>query len=240
MVYALIGVPLMLVCLSQMGSLLAEAIQSLYAFIHCCGHKPPHGEYQLEERGGARSTLVVGMGSGGRAVCKLTSVESSLSDYPSNSGHSHESDDEETDVTSSGALNETPSRIPLIWRGSSSERPGTPPPVPAVLPLALLCSYLAAGAYLWAKWQSASYLDGLYFAFTALATIGLADLDHRHPPAGPRTAQDQLQLLALAAYLLFGLVLVATAFALVQEQVIAKTRQIATSLGVVKKDTLPI
>ncbi|XP_014246338.1 TWiK family of potassium channels protein 9-like [Cimex lectularius] len=250
MIYALIGVPLMLVCLSHLGSLLADIIQSAYYYVCCCSKQSKNNErmeYQMEERGARmRSVEVVGGGCG-RAVCRLTSLDSML-DYTPRSNSVHDSDDDELENNRGGATNDTPSRMPLIWRGES--RPGTPPPpptqaqppstrtrVPALLTLAILLGYICLGAWLYAAWERRTYLEGLYFTFTALTTIGLSDMV---PGRGIKRIEGQLQLLAFCLYIFFGLVLVATAFALVQEQVITKTRQIAISLGVVKREELPL
>lgn len=135
--------------------------------------------------------------------------------------------------------------MPLIWRGGSgSDRPCTPPPppqfrshpgplVPPVFALSLLLGYLCLGAWFFAAWEQRTYLEGFYFTFTALTTIGLTDL-------GRGGKRPELHLLAVCLYIIFGLIIIATTFALVQEQVITKTRQLAISLGVVKKEELPV
>ncbi|BES95723.1 Ion channel [Nesidiocoris tenuis] len=277
MVYALIGVPLMLACLTHLGGQLAELIHSFYFHICSCPHKrsPSNDrmEYQLEDRScKMRSVEVVGGGCG-RAVCRLTSLDSIL-DYPPR-GATADSDEDDTDLCRGPALDGTPSRMPLIWRGGGScemPRPGTPPPprlphpsngyspgysqpgprrppVPLLVAVLLIVGYLCLGAWLF-TWSSErlSYLEGLYFTFTALTTIGLSDLvptitaSAATARSSRRAAADsQVQLLAVCLYILCGLTLVATAFALVQEQVVSKTRQIAISLGVVKRgEELPV
>jgi hypothetical protein len=52
-------------------------------------------EYQLEERGGARTTLVVGVDRGGRPVCRLTSLESHHSDLQHRASSQDSADEED-------------------------------------------------------------------------------------------------------------------------------------------------
>jgi hypothetical protein len=48
-----------------------------------------------------------------------------------------------------------------------------------------------------------------------------------------------LQVSACVAYLLLGLVLIATAFSLVQEEVLARLSQVARTLGIISKHHQP-
>lgn len=125
----------------------------------------------------------------------------------------------------------TPSRTPLIWK------PGSPPPlsgdgvsitppsagaasrkIPASLVLLVLLGYLLAGAVALSFCHDEPLVDAIYRCFLALTTIGL-----------------EVPTLAACAYLLVGLVLLAASFALVQDEVVAKCRQAAFALGLLRR-----
>ena len=152
----------------------------------------------------------------------------------------------------SAAAQDTPSRVPLIWRSPSDQRrPSTPPlrcseqdssstvpedtRVPVSLVLFVLAGYICLGATVFAAWEEWSFLDGAYFCFITLSTIGFGDLVPGKSFQRPDTQNGQLRLVACCAYLLLGLVLIAMSFTLVQEEVIAKCRQIALYIGIVKR-----
>ena len=48
--------------------------------------------------------------------------------------------------------------------------------VPVVLSLAVMVSYLCGGAILFGEWEGWDFLDGFYFCFITLTTIGFGDL----------------------------------------------------------------
>ncbi|CAH1398864.1 unnamed protein product [Nezara viridula] len=132
------------------------------------------------------------------------------------------------------AVTDTPSRVPLIWREEGDARRRRNSLAPPILAVTLVVGYVCLGAWLWASWHRLSFLEGLYFTFSALTTIGLAD-SGRIP-----AKRQEIHLLFTCLFILVGLIVIATAFALVQEQVISKTRQLAVSLGVVKKEELSV
>lgn len=149
-------------------------------------------------------------------------------------------------------LHDTPSRAPLIWRGSGeSRRPPTPPPrktpplrnpappkVPAFLVLVLLSSYIGLGAMAFAAWEDWTFLDGAYFCFVTLSTIGFGDLIPGKSLQRTDTTEGQYQTIACCAYLLLGLVIIAMSFSLLQDEVVTKSRHLANSMGLIKKENL--
>lgn len=108
--------------------------------------------------------------------------------------------------------------------------------VPVSLVLVVLSGYICLGAAVFAAWEDWSLLDGAYFCFITLSTIGFGDLV---PGKSFQRAADpqggQMQLVVCCAYLLMGLVLIATAFSLVQEEVIFKCRTFARMIGILSK-----
>ena len=64
-------------------------------------------------------------------------------------------------------------------------------------------------------WEEWSFLDGAYFSFITLSTIGFGDL----VPGSKVLEQGQYKLVTCVLYLFFGLAVIAMSFNLVQEEV---------------------
>ncbi|XP_049765981.1 potassium channel subfamily K member 18-like [Schistocerca cancellata] len=284
MVYAIVGVPLMLLCLSNLGALLADTFQFAYSQAHAC----------------SRITVVV-------VLMQVRQLLTECAEYQVSQAGGGAPDAAATRLLRElrhAAAHDTPSRVPLIWRPTEQQqqqqaggggpqlhlqalphkRPPTPPPrrvshahahahqpdvtadatpasctatadsaapganhdaarhrnealqsrVPVWLVLVVLTGYICLGAAIFARWEDWSFLDGAYFCFITLSTIGFGDLV---PGKSLRTFQQraELQLVACCAYLLLGLVLIAMSFSLVQAEVVARCRQAAASLGLLKR-----
>lgn len=72
-------------------------------------------------------------------------------------------------------------------------------------------------------------IDGAYFCFVTLSTIGFGDLVPNKTFHGP-----DIQLFACCAYLLLGLVLVAMSFTVIETKFVRKFKKIAASLKITK------
>jgi hypothetical protein len=103
--------------------------------------------------------------------------------------------------------------------------------VPISMTLFLLSSYIILGAWLFSVWEGWSYLDGAYFCFITLSTIGLGDLV---PGNSIKDTQTEEKLVLVSFYLLMGLSLIAMCFNLMQEEVTAKFRRLAIKLGIIE------
>lgn len=97
--------------------------------------------------------------------------------------------------------------------------------VPITLILIILISYISIGTVTFSIWENWSMVDGAYFCFVTLSTIGFGDL----VPKQTFNGQD-IQLFACCAYLILGLVLVAMSFTLLETQLTWKCRRIAVRL----------
>ncbi|XP_049829106.1 TWiK family of potassium channels protein 7-like [Schistocerca gregaria] len=249
MVYAIVGVPLMLLCLSNLGALLADTFQFAYSQAHAClvvvleqvrQLLTECAEYQVSQAGG---------GAPDAAATRL--LRELRRPAPAPGADDDDDDDEDDEEERSAAAHDTPSRVPLIWRPTEQQhqvkpKTHTPPRpfssataplqsrVPVWLVLVVLTGYICLGAAIFARWEDWSFLDGAYFCFITLSTIGFGDLV---PGKSLRTFQQraELQLVACCAYLLLGLVLIAMSFSLVQAEVVARCRQAAASLGLLKR-----
>lgn len=83
-------------------------------------------------------------------------------------------------------------------------------------------SYVCGGALLFSRWEDWKFLDGSYFCFISLSTIGFGDIV---PGASVYKSEViQLSFILTAVYLMLGMALIAMCFNLMQEEVVHKTR----------------
>lgn len=75
-------------------------------------------------------------------------------------------------------------------------------------------------------------LDGVYFSFITLSTIGLGDLVPGNS-INEHDAKSELKVIGVFFYLLIGLSLVVMAFNLMQETIVVKTQEFGAFLGIV-------
>ncbi|CAF1146340.1 unnamed protein product [Rotaria sordida] len=87
--------------------------------------------------------------------------------------------------------------------------------VPFWVPITLLILYLLAGSILFATWEGWSYIDSAYFSFITFTTIGFGDL----VPGETTITHRNGRSLICAIYLLFGVMLTALSFKLIQEDI---------------------
>ena len=119
-------------------------------------------------------------------------------------------------------------------------------PVPIWLCAFRVVSYIVAGAFLFKSWENWDLLDAAYFCFITLTTIGFGDLvpakgvSYDNLNDGINDNEDvnraTISIALCSLYLLFGIALLAMSFNLVQEEVIAKVKKVAKTLGIIKKD----
>lgn len=94
--------------------------------------------------------------------------------------------------------------------------------VPISLCLIIVLAYICSGAVLFHRLENWSLLEGSYFCFTSLGTIGFGDLL-------PGKNAEEVSLCACSAYILTGMALVAMCFSLVQEEVMGLLRFIGAA-----------
>ena len=115
---------------------------------------------------------------------------------------------------------------------------GKEPRVPILLVLAFVVAYLMVGAACFNAWEGWNLLDSAYFCFITLSTIGLGDLTPGKSLEADRSYESgHGQLIFCCLYLVLGLAIIAMSFNLVQEEVVAKVKDIARYMGIIKEDT---
>jgi hypothetical protein len=196
-IYAIFGIPLMLLCLANIGSTMADAFRFIYCHV-CCSY--------------------CNMVNKRRHLRALQSVELPSSNASAANAHVTANT---TETSSSANVMEFVDNFHIDYRKTT---------IPISVTLSLLSSYLILGAVLFSEWENWKFLDGAYFCFVTLATIGLGDLV---PGKSITSTQVEGKLVICAMYVLFGLSLMAMCFNLMQEEVRAKFRRLGNKLGII-------
>ena len=104
--------------------------------------------------------------------------------------------------------------------------------MPVVIVLAFLVGYVCLGALVFSTWEDWSFLDGAYFSFITLSTIGFGDLVPGSNVLNTDSAEGQYKLVLCCLYLVIGLAVIAMSFNLVQEEVVAKFQWLGQEMGI--------
>ncbi|XP_025995300.1 potassium channel subfamily K member 18 isoform X2 [Solenopsis invicta] len=254
-VYALAGIPLMLVYLSTVGDVLARSFRRLYGRVcrrpRNCARKqqpppppPPVGgimtkpyryDNHVETKGGGGCNYYsasresscddLGIRSTGSAILLDCGSEGLLHATTSSTAALQDV------TTGNGKRHFHPCSLSL----SSTSSPAymlesNPVRIPISLCLAIMLVYICGGAVMFNRLEGWSLLEGGYFCFTSLGTIGFGDL----MPVGrnaPTTTLEELSLCACSLYILAGMGLIAMCFNLVQEEVVRVVRVFGRTCG---------
>ncbi|KAH7956887.1 hypothetical protein HPB52_013446 [Rhipicephalus sanguineus] len=104
--------------------------------------------------------------------------------------------------------------------------------VPITLCFVIMIGYISGGAVIFSLWEGWEFLDGSYFCFVTLSTIGFGDLVPGDTVVSDSGSQEKLVICSL--YLLVGMALIAMCFNLMQEEVIYKVRNCGKRIGIIK------
>lgn len=75
------------------------------------------------------------------------------------------------------------------------------------------CRYVCGGAVLFSEWEEWDMLDGSYFCFISLSTIGFGDI----VPGGTVYSENiEVSFIVCSMYLMLGMALIAMCFNLMQ------------------------
>jgi hypothetical protein len=112
--------------------------------------------------------------------------------------------------------------------------------VPITLCLILMISYICGGAVLFGEWEGLSFLDGCYFCFITLSTIGFGDIVPGDSALGQTNASEggiqiNPQFIFCSMYIILGMAVIAMCFNLMQEKVVQSVTSLGKKLGVIKE-----
>ncbi|KAJ9584750.1 hypothetical protein L9F63_020900, partial [Diploptera punctata] len=232
-VYALIGIPLMLVYLSTVGDVLARNFRRLYSRL--CGNGSCHSRNKNSSSKTKLSSTESYL-STGYTPTGATKAHNNITADGSVIKYHHHYRPEEGNVLDCGGDGIGASSSTRLDPGSKV-RPrhcelGDQVRVPISLCLMIILLYICGGALLFNRLENWSFLEGSYFCFTSLGTIGFGDLIpglfQYHSSA------EQLSVFASSAYILIGMAIIAMCFNLVQDEVVILIRRVAQYFGVAR------
>ncbi|PAA71997.1 hypothetical protein BOX15_Mlig032347g1 [Macrostomum lignano] len=209
MIYAILGIPLMLLFLTKIGEPTAMLFKAFYLNICCCKcfikRKCPEEkavEESIREQQRQQSSWTTADESGKMPPAKVKDLVVVEED--------DEEDDEEEDIVN----------------------------IPISVTILLLILYILLGAAVFRIWEKWTLIEGTYFSFITLSTIGFGD----YVPGkdGPFNSMTVItELLVGALYCFFGLTVLSMCINLIQDEISAKFHWIGLKLGMVKRVEQP-
>ncbi|KAG6448429.1 hypothetical protein O3G_MSEX005475 [Manduca sexta] len=218
--YALLGMPLFLLYLSNVGELLARWFKCIYALICLCRGCPGFTRRRVAR---FRPPLEV---SDAESIERPQAWRSRYSDS--------EGTPEFRDPYLRGIQRRAESprsawpRADRARRWSRSESDGGSDfsyvtfdaqtiTVPISVCVSIMVGYIMFGSMIFGMWEKWDQLDGAYFCFISLSSIGFGDFV---PGERVYTPRIETSFIVCSLYLMLGMALVAMCFNLMQEQVI--------------------
>jgi hypothetical protein len=270
-VYAIIGVPMMLLCLANIGTSMANLFRFLYARV-CCGYCNYVKKRHIRMKA---ATLTTAAASHANAISYAALATTNLiinnaqnvmstidtANLVSNN-ESAERMSLSKEESAAGTMPIDPATAIIINENKKAKIPDLKYDslklaksaqnenelmelfeetnsidykkitVPISLTLFVLSSYILLGGILFKTIEGWTVLEGVYFCFITLSTIGLGDYVPGNSIKDTDT-QAELKLVGCSLYLLMGLSLIAMCFNLMQEEVTAKFRRLAVRLGII-------
>lgn len=223
--YAILGIPLTLLYLSSVGSLLSHVARGVFSRALCCclcsncGYccydekrmaekerrmKKKRQQIELQQQLALQEPFYVRSNSGFTTSTTGTTTHNNL--------HSPVRDLKETD-----SLSCTDNESKTSMHGLSIL-------APILLCLIIMFAYICVGAFALYKLENWSLLDGFYFCFMSLTTVGFGDMV---PGAGPRGAiyeESAGTIWFCSMYIMSGMALTAMCFNVVHDELIHRLK----------------
>ncbi|KAL3865544.1 hypothetical protein ACJMK2_042920 [Sinanodonta woodiana] len=105
--------------------------------------------------------------------------------------------------------------------------------VPLTVTMIVIGLYIFGGSVLFGLWEDWDMLQSAYFCFITLATIGFGDVVPGRDFEDPQAAA---QLILGAVYVLFGMAIMSMCFALMQDEMVTKCKWLGQKLGILDKE----
>ncbi|XP_047525265.1 TWiK family of potassium channels protein 9-like [Pieris napi] len=224
--YALIGIPLTLVYLSSVGSLLSKMARSVFSRALCCCLCSNCGYCCYDERRMAEKE---------RRMKLKRQQEEMLNSQNSSKTPTEECFVLKTDSQKDSSLSDRPTTSTakddvISWPDTDSKLSmhGLSILAPVVLCLTAIFVYISLGAIVLYKLDDMSLIDGFYFCFMALSTIGFGNII----PGTSYTTINGVRYYTInstvlwfcSVYTLTGLALTAMCFGVIHDEIIYRIK----------------
>ncbi|XP_057381000.1 potassium channel subfamily K member 18-like [Daphnia carinata] len=229
-VYAMVGMPLFLLYVSNMGDFLATCFRWGYVKLCKCSCFSRPVSHHGAQRG-ARRRISQRSGPGRQDLIQQQQQYDHMASIHQRRIGGAEYDLELQPGAPYDAIHHVVSVHPAQQQAAQPDY--TTATVPITISLTVMVTYVVGGAVLFQQWETDwDYLDGSYFCFISLSTTGFGDL----VPGEKINSSSgvELSLIFCSMYLIIGMALIAMCFNLMQEEVIAKVRKFGQLLGCIK------
>ncbi|KAK4025397.1 hypothetical protein OUZ56_014470 [Daphnia magna] len=202
--YAMVGIPLMLLYMANVGEILATSFKFTYQKVCKCPRRRRRGQLA------STNELEVAIPQPAKEKRKKQKGNSVIEPAIAVSVIPVETNEAEIG--------------PIVY---------DPQTVSVTSCLVVMSIFVIGGAILFSIWEDWGYVDGSYFCFTSLLTIGFGDFVPGQTIAHSQDAVDS-KLIICAVYLLLGMALLAMCFNLMQESVFMKIKRLGRRLGLLR------
>lgn len=237
----------MLVYLSTMGEVLARSFRHLYAKMCGVNMNNMNTGGSGGNSGGCNRKSPASHPSTNPQSNHISPIDSKLSHYYKDNGTgvilncgtdmlqtSNTTDSRSTPYKSRASGGSGGTSGGQMHSGSGGGGSGNYPPycgqvvsIPVSLCLLIIILYIIGGAILFNRLENWSLLEGSYFCFTSLGTIGFGDL----VPGEHSTITDEISHCVCSIYILIGMALIAMCFNLVQDDIALIIRSMGRLCG---------
>lgn len=256
MFYAIVGIPLTLLCLANMGSFLGNSFRWLYMQLcrlcscMCCPEKESFSAKRRTKStiAKSKSQSLTPTGDMSHSMSQeLDPLQIKVDDNDSNTLKVIPINTKKARKPSSGTKSRSVSRstsgtgsdVNIVIEDYDQPKEKVHVKVeeirvPIFVSSMIIAVYIFGGALMFSVWEGWDYLEGSYFCFITLSTIGFGD----YVPgsiSGAESEGSKEKLIICCVYLMLGLAVMAMCFNLMQEDVRAKFVWLGQQMGLIER-----